>query len=142
MNATQPDTSATMSREYAGEAATLRTARRDVVNWLMECGADSHTIERASLITSELASNAIHAAPGQPYQLRVSAVEPNAASLSIRNRTSSGGPPPRADWRPVDELAIRGRGLSIVESLSDEVTVETDGDEVIVTAWFRMISSC
>ena len=142
MNANPADTSATMNREYAGEAASLRTARRDVVDWLTECGADSQTIESASLITSELASNAIQAAPGRPYQLLVSAVEPNAASLSIRNCTSSGGPPPRADWRPVDELAMRGRGLSIVDSLSDEVTVETDGDEVIVTAWFRMISSC
>jgi anti-sigma regulatory factor (Ser/Thr protein kinase) len=142
MNATSADTSATLNRQYAGEAATLRVARRDVVNWLTECGADSPTIERASLITSELASNAIQAAPGRPYQLRVSAVAPNAASLSIRNHATEGRPPPRADWRPVDDLAIRGRGLSIVDSLSDEVTVEADGDEVVVTAWFRMISSC
>ncbi len=141
MNSTPPDTSATMDREYAGEASTLRAARRDVVNWLSECGADGQTIERASLITSELATNAIQAAPGQPYQLRASTVEPNAASLSIRNRTSNGGPPPRADWRPVDDLALRGRGLSIVESLADEVTVELDDDEVVVTAWFRMIST-
>ena len=142
MNATPPDTSATMDRDYAGEAATLRMARRDVVNWLSECGADSQTIERASLITSELATNAIQAAPGVPYKLRVSTVAPNAASLSIRNHATLGGPPPRANWRPVDDLSIRGRGLSIVDSLSDEVTVETDGDEVIVTAWFRLISAC
>ena len=131
-----------MDREYAGEPATLRAARRDVVNWLAECGADPQTIERASLITSELASNAIQAAPGEPYQLRATAVEPNAVSLAIRNRTNDGVPPPRSKWRPVDELASRGRGLSIVDSLSDEVTVHVDGDEVVVTAWFRMVGSC
>ncbi len=131
-----------MNREYAGEAATLRTARHDVVDFLTECGADGQTVERASLIASELASNAIQAAPGRPYQLRIRIVDPNAASLSVRNHTAPGAvPPAKESWRPVDDLAIRGRGLSIVDSLSDEVTVEVSGDEVVVTAWFRLISS-
>lgn len=130
-----------MNREYAGEPATLRSARRDVVNFLTECGADGQTVERASLIASELASNAIQAGPGKHYELRVRVVDPNAASLSVKNHTTGAVPPPQAKWRPVDDLAITGRGLSIVESLSDEVTVEVDGSEVTVTAWFRLISS-
>lgn len=137
MNATSP----AMNREYAGDVTTLRTARHDVVDFLTECGADSQTVERASLIASELASNAIQAGPGEPYEMRVRVVDPNAASLSVTNRTAGSVPPPQSKWRPVDELAIRGRGLSIVESLSDEVTVEVDGDAVTVTAWFRLISS-
>lgn len=134
-------TSPAMNREYDGQAATLRSARRDVVDFLTECGADSQTVERASLIASELASNAIQAAPGKPYELCVSVVDPNSASLSVRNHTSGPVPPPQSSWRPVDDLAIRGRGLSIVDSLSDEVTVEVDGHEVTVTSWFRLISS-
>ena len=137
MNATSP----ALNREYAGDAMTLRVARRDVVDFLTECGADYQTVERASLIASELATNAIQAAPGRPYEVRVRVVDPNAASLSIRNQTTGTVPPPRATWRPVDDLAIRGRGLSIVESLADEVSVEFGTDEVTVTAWFRLISS-
>ena len=134
-------TSPAMNREYAGDVTTLRSARRDVVDFLLELGANSQTVERASLIASELASNAIQAAPGVPYHLRIRILDPNAASLSIRNHTGGGLPPAHDKWRPVDELAMRGRGLSIVDSLSDEVSVEVDGEEVTVTAWFRLASS-
>lgn len=137
MNATSP----AMNQEYAGDTATLRAARRDVVGFLLECGASSTTVERASLIASELASNAIQAAPGVPYQVRVRIVEPNAASLSVRNHGHGAVPPAHDNWRPVDELAIRGRGLSIVDAMSDRVTVAVDGDEVTVTSWFRLIGS-
>jgi anti-sigma regulatory factor (Ser/Thr protein kinase) len=35
-------------------------------------------------------------------------------------------------------MATRGRGLAIVDSLSEEVTVEDDGDAVVVTARVRL----
>lgn len=132
---------AAMNREYAGESSTLRTARRDVVDFLLECGANNQTVEKASLIASELASNAIQAAPRVPYQLRIRIVDPNAAALSVQNHAGGGTVPTPDKWRPVDAAAIRGRGLAIVDSLSDEVTVEVDGDQVTVTAWFQLISS-
>jgi len=140
MNATPPYVS-TMDREYAGDPSTLRAARRDVVDWLNDLGADSETTERGSLIASELASNAIQATPGVPYQLHARAVALNSASLAIRSRSAGAIPPPRASWRPVDQMAVGGRGLSIVEALSDDVIVETDGDDVIVTARFRIGSA-
>ena len=140
MNATPPDVS-TIDREYAGESHTLRWARRDVVDWLNDVGADRETTERAALIASELATNAIQAAPRVLYQLRARAMTRNTGAIAIRSRSAGAMPPPRASWRPVDELAMRGRGLSIVEALSDDVTVETDGDDVVVTAWFRIVSA-
>jgi len=135
MNATSQE----LSRVYQGETATLRTARRDVVDFLLECGANGQTVEQASLIVSELASNAIQAAPGIPYELHLRIVDLNAVSLSIKNRTNGAVPPAQPSWRPTDDLAVSGRGLSIVDSLSDEVAVEVDGDEVTVTAWFQLI---
>ena len=33
---------------------------------------------------------------------------------------------------------MRGRGLAIVDSLSEEVTVEHDGEAVVVTALLRI----
>ena len=76
-----------------------------------------------------------------PFTLRIRIVDPNATALSVRNHTAGGAVPSPDKWRPVDDLAIRGRGLAIVDSLSDQVTVEVDGDEVTVTAWFRLIGS-
>jgi anti-sigma regulatory factor (Ser/Thr protein kinase) len=130
-----------LNREYAGEASTLRAARRDVVDFLLECGANGQTVEKASLIASELASNAIQAAPGMPYQVRIRVLDPNSTALSVRNHSGGSAVPTPDKWRPVDDLAIRGRGLAIVDSLSEEVTVEVDGDEVTVTAWFQLIGS-
>lgn len=130
-----------LNREYAGETATVRSARRDVVDWLIECGADGETVERASLIASELASNAVQAAPGSPYQLRVRVVDPDVVSLSIRNHTDATFPPEQPTWRQLDQAATSGRGLSIVDSLSETVTVEVSGAEIIVTSLFRLVAA-
>lgn len=127
-----------LNREYIGELSTLHAVRRDVARFLTEQGADAATLERASLIASELASNAIQASPGRPYQLRAWSGSPGVVSLSIRNHDAISTPPPRASWPPRDALASRGRGLSIVDSLSEEVTVETEGNEIIVTARLRI----
>jgi anti-sigma regulatory factor (Ser/Thr protein kinase) len=140
MNATSHE-SAALNREYAGDAVTLRSARHDVVAWLNQHQADSDTIEQASLIVSELASNAIQAAPGISYQLRLLRVGDDFAELSVTNRTSGTHPPSRNDRRLADASALRGRGLSIVDSLSDEVTIETVAADVVVTARFRVVQS-
>ncbi|MGZ4726032.1 MAG: hypothetical protein ACXV8L_17650, partial [Ilumatobacteraceae bacterium] len=66
-----PEPSATLDRDYEGEAATLRVARRDVLAWLTDVGADESTKERAVLIVSELATNALQASPGRMYRVRV-----------------------------------------------------------------------
>jgi len=137
MNPTSP----ALNREYAAETSTVRAARRDVVDWLIECGADSKTIESASLIASELASNAVQASPGSAYQLRARLVDSNVVCMSVCNRTKATLPPAQSSWRRFDDAAPSGRGLSIVDSLSDQVTVEVEGDEVTVTSVFRLVAS-
>ena len=132
--------------EYKGDLATLRSARRDVVEWLARQGADEETKDRAALIVSELTSNAIQAAPGLPYHLLVTRVDHDSASISVRNHPTRGLPPARQQWRapsdlPLGELALRGRGLAIVDSLSEDVTVEHDGRTVVVTARLRIDSA-
>ena len=131
-----------LRRDYAGDYATLRSARREVVEFLAQQGADEETRERAALIVSELTSNAIQASPGLVYNLEVVRVDDTAA-ISVRNRPAGQFPPPREHWRPPKELSLRelsprGRGLSIVESLSDELTIEHEGDEIIITARLRL----
>ena len=136
------DPPAVLRRDYEGDLATLRSARREVVEFLAQQGADEETRERAALIVSELTSNAIQASPGLVYNLEVVRIV-DAAAISVRNRPEGRIPPPREQWRPADEVSLRelsprGRGLAIVESLSDELTIEHRGDEVIITARLRL----
>jgi len=143
MNAKSPDPAAVLRREYQGDLATLRAARRDVVEWLTQLGADEETKARAALIVSELTSNAIQAAPGSPYNLDVVRLDDDSAAITVRNHPVDSLPPGRELWRRAPETQIqkllpKGRGLAIVDSLSQEVTVEHHGDDVVVTARVRI----
>jgi anti-sigma regulatory factor (Ser/Thr protein kinase) len=132
-----------LQRVYEGNLVTLRTARRDVADWLSELGADDETKERAVLVVSELTSNAIQAAPGRTYALQVTRLDDGSAAISVRNQPIGSRPPARELWRPAPETPLRkllprGRGLAIVDSLSEDVTVEHLGDDVVVTARVRI----
>jgi anti-sigma regulatory factor (Ser/Thr protein kinase) len=123
---------------YPGEAATLSRARHDVLACLRKWGADESVMDRAALIVSELATNALQASPGSEYGVQISRVDSKFAAIAVRNTTSGTVPPPPEHWQPVDHTALRGRGLSIVSALSDDVTVENLDGEVIVTALIRL----
>ncbi len=130
--------SAILDRDYDGQAATLRSARRDVLAWLAARGADEAAKQRAALIVSELATNALEASPGRTYRIQVALVDEDMAMISVRNPAGNGLPPDRDRWKLADPSALRGRGLAIVDSLSEEVTVDSDSDEVVVTARLRL----
>jgi anti-sigma regulatory factor (Ser/Thr protein kinase) len=96
---------------------------------------DEDLLERAELVLSELASNAVQASPGNPYQLRLSLDADDSLVMALTSRTRNGGPPPRESWGPSAVLAARGRGLMIVDELSDDVNIERPAeDTVVVTA--------
>lgn len=143
MDSSSPDPSADLRRDYDGDLRSLRAARRDVVEWMADLGADEESRERAALIVSELSSNAIQRSPGLTYRLCLVRVDHQHAEISVRNHLIGVLPPPRELWRPpgdlsLKELSLRGRGLAIVESMSDEVTIEHLGDELIVSARLRI----
>ena len=123
----------TLARSYAGDTATLQAARRDVVDLLDRLGASADLLERAALVVTELAANAVEAAPGRAYQVEVT-VATGVVVMSVRNHTTLGGvPPPRDAWRTPDASAARGRGLPIIASLTDQAeVVRLDGDTVEV----------
>lgn len=143
MNPVAPDPSAELHREYGPDLRTLHVARQDVVAWLADLGADDGTQERAALIVSELCSNAIQNSPGLPYSLRITRIDADHVGIAVRNRPADHLPPARELWRPagdvtLKDLSLRGRGLAIVDSLSEEVTIEHLGDELVVTARVRI----
>ncbi len=119
-------------RDYPGEPGSLRSSRRDVVRVLGEHGMSDDLCDTAALVVSELASNAIEAAPGRDYTVRVGLGADGEVEIMVRNHSqaefpgSAGSLPP--PWAP------RGRGLAIVEALSTDLEVDrVDGDLVVVT---------
>jgi len=132
------DPSAVVELSYRGDVTTLSEARRDVRAWLSNWGADDDTLDRAALIVSELATNALQASPGRSYRVHVSRVDDHHAAISVRNAASSTVPPRQENWGPVDRSSLRGRGLAIVSALSEQVIVEDGRGEVVVTARIRL----
>jgi len=113
---------------YAGTNGLLADIRADVARWFTGRGFSADATDRAILLTSELCSNAIEAGPGHPLDLRITPVAGarRRAVIAVTNTTTLGNvPPPSERWAPSDPLAPRGRGLAIVDALSDQVLVDT-----------------
>jgi anti-sigma regulatory factor (Ser/Thr protein kinase) len=121
----------------------LRTDPDDVVGWL---------VERLAVVVSELCSNAVEAAPGRWFRVDI-VIDPNpAANVGlVRDDEAVGRRPltvrcsvtnPAADvglgtlpfGTPRDPAARRGRGLLIVDGLSDRCRAERISDTMVVTA--------
>ncbi|MEP7202303.1 MAG: ATP-binding protein [Ilumatobacteraceae bacterium] len=127
-----------LDREYDGTTHTLRVARTDMVACLTARGIDEDLRDRAELVLSELASNAVQAAPGNPFSLRLALADDGSLVMALTSHTYDGGPPPRREWSPDNVLAPSGRGLMIVDHLAEVVNVERPAvDRVIVTATLR-----
>ena len=142
----QPEPPAAFRHDYEGDLATLRSARRHVVGWLEDQGVDDDARQRAALIVSELTSNAVQASPGVPYTVEATRIDDEFASITVRNHPGGHTPPPREKWRPAAEMSLkdlspRGRGLLIVESLSDGLTIEHGSEEVAITVRLRVDGS-
>ncbi len=131
-----------LDRAYAGESGTLRDVRHDVVACLRASIVDQELEERAQLVVSELATNAIQASPGTMYDIRVSLGSDHSVVVRVSSWRGRGVPPAREAWGPATDVAVRGRGLLIVAKLSDEVEVEQPtAGTVVVTVTLRPASS-
>jgi anti-sigma regulatory factor (Ser/Thr protein kinase) len=101
---------------------------RDLVRRVLD-GSDVDCVQTAATLTDELVANAvIHGRP--PIRL---AIERGAHSVTVAVTDCGPGTPVR---RSVTRIAESGRGLTIVDVLSDDWGVDDlpDGKRV----WFRM----
>jgi anti-sigma regulatory factor (Ser/Thr protein kinase) len=127
-----------LEREYEGTTSTLRAARTDVTSGLHERGVDPDLRDRAELVISELAANAVQASPGNPFGLRLSLDNDGAVVVVVTSHTINGSLPPRERWGPTTLRSASGRGLMIVDELSDRVVIDQpDPQTVVVTATLR-----
>ena len=130
--------STALDRDYDGEPTSLRATRRDVLAWLSARGAGEETKQKAALIVSELATNALQASPGHTYHVSVVMTDDHCAEIAVRNHTTGGLPPDRDRWTFAEPSSLRGRGLAIVSSLSEDVVVSSGNDDVVVTARIQL----
>ena len=108
MTGARRDGHVVLQREYQGVTSALRAARSD----LMDClgrGFDQDLRDRAQLVLSELATNAVEASPGSPFVVRLKIDEGTSLVVEVTSRTSAGAPPARESWGPATALAARGR---------------------------------
>lgn len=142
MNAVGRDV-ARLARVFPGETASLDAARTAVADFLRDHGTSDQVVELARLIVSELASNAVQFAPANDYSVVVE-VDTTAGAGAIGVR--SAGSASLISGRDLDELdspgdlALRGRGLGIVRTVSDGFHVVDDGDGTVTVTATIMLS--
>jgi anti-sigma regulatory factor (Ser/Thr protein kinase) len=112
------------------DAGAVRAARHDLDRWLRERGRDDADV--AALLVSELLTNVVlHARTSA--QVRVTLEDD-----CLRVVVSDGAPTLPTRRRPTTD-AVTGRGLMIVDAMSDDWGVEAfDGGKSV---WFELTGS-
>ena len=119
-----------IDRSFAPDAASIRAARRFVLDAVGDAGQER--LDAISVMVSELAMNAVQYARSG-FDVRMELTD---ESLRVEVSDAGGGHPEARPRPPAS--SSRGRGLFIVDQLSDEwgVLPALDGSQKSV--WFRI----
>jgi anti-sigma regulatory factor (Ser/Thr protein kinase) len=119
----------TVSARFDGHAGSVGEARRFTTGAL--AGLSNEVIDAAALMVSELATNAlVHAAAD--FEINIDITD---TSVSVEV-TDEGGGVPTLQWPEASDL--HGRGLHIVEELSDRWGTRTRSDGSGKSVWFTI----
>lgn len=104
------------------QAPSAALARRELHKWMRAQGLEGDTVDDARVVISELVGNSVrHAAPIRNNDIIISwSLESQGLLLSVSDGGS--GTSPHAVHSPMS--AVSGRGLSIVDALSERWWVE------------------
>ncbi len=115
---------------------SLPGLRHSVTTWLAPRHLPDTLLNSIQVVLSELVANAVEASgPAEQVDVHL-AVQHGAMSVEVRN--------PSRRTRPVtiptmaDPLSPRGRGLAIVGSLTDELSLEERDGHTVATATLRL----
>jgi len=127
---------------FSPSPATIPLCRHLFSDWIDYLSVDDAERSDLLLVVSELCSNAVRHASGAPGALVLRAwaegddvaveVEDDGAGFELENRYDDEVPDPTSE---------QGRGLYVVEALTDVVTVTRRGDRTIVRAVRRAVIS-
>jgi anti-sigma regulatory factor (Ser/Thr protein kinase) len=111
------------------DEASLPALRQSVVGWLEPRRLGEQDLSSVQVVVSELVMNAIEASrPGDEVAVRLACAD-HTLTVEVRNPSCRREPVPIPAM--ADPLAPRGRGLAIVGSLTDELSLrEVDGQTV------------
>lgn len=116
-------------RRFAGQPGSVAAARRFAGEVLAGLPAD--TVDDVSVMVSELTTNALlHAATD--FDITID----HADGLVRVEVIDSGRGTPTMQWPQTDEL--HGRGLHIVEELSDDWGISRSADHIGKSVWFSL----
>jgi len=125
---------------FSPSPATIPLCRHLFSDWIDHLSVDDAERSDLLLVVSELCSNAVRHASGAPGALVLRAwvegydvaveVEDDGAGFELEGRYDDELPDPEAD---------RGRGLYVVEALTDALTVTRQGNHTIVRAVRRAV---
>jgi anti-sigma regulatory factor (Ser/Thr protein kinase) len=121
------------SRDLPAVLESIGEARDLASSAIAGAGVDEATVIDLQLALSELVTNAVVHGGGGPITVDVT-VAPSAITCAV----ASDGQllPEVSSWvQPVDGRPS-GRGLSIVRAVADAVTVDVDGDRIVVRCTF------
>jgi len=128
-------------RTFGGQTSSIGAARlfvRQAAAQVVDlAGPESNLRGDLELAVSELVTNALEHGLEEPVTVIVVA-EAGAVTVSVRSvRTPSGIADP-STWAGPLPTVRTGRGLAIVRSISDEVSVDADDETVTVHCTFNL----
>jgi anti-sigma regulatory factor (Ser/Thr protein kinase) len=126
-------------RTFSADTASIGEARRFVRHIAAESmnGRGDDLLGDVELAVSELVTNAVEYGLDEPVAVRVT-IAPASIVVSVRSaRTSSAIADPSTWAGPLPAMRT-GRGLAIVRSVSDDVSVDADDSTVTVRCTFRL----
>ena len=127
----QPSTRRFPPRHVTSLAA-LAAVRESFVEWLGGVTTSEERIEDLSVVISELGANAVRGTPPGADPATVTAwAEDRSVVLEVANRVED-LTIPDADWDFDDPLRTGGRGLLLVSAFVDDVSVEVEGDLLVI----------
>lgn len=125
-------------QEFEAAPEAVGHARQAVEVWMADhTTLDDRQRHDVALIVSELGTNAIEAAPSGRFVVELRWAGRLPLVVRVVNDTELSHVPTRAEWGPDTVLAVRGRGLAIVEALSSQIDVDrSEPGRVTVTVLY------
>ncbi len=127
---------------FSPTPATIPLARHLLSDWLEHQPVEEPEQSDLLLVASELCSNAVRHASGNPGSVELRAwAEGDALVIEVEDDGEGFEVETYRDDEQPDPEALRGRGLYVVEALSDELSVTRVDDRTVARAVRRAIFS-
>ncbi len=125
---------------FSPSPATIPLARHLFADWVEHLALDDGERSDLLLVVSELCSNAVRHASGAPGGLVLRAwAEGDAVVVEVEDDGDGFELHDHYDDETPDPEAERGRGLYVVEALTDEMSVRRNGGTTVVRAVRRAV---